>query len=59
MKLALLEKLLPLLVDLIQLLIKYLKKENETQQEKVNNLISFCNEHGIDEEVRDQLIDFA
>lgn len=59
MKLTLLEKLLPLLVDLIQLLIKYLKKEDEDQQEKVKNLISFCDDHGLDEEVKNELIEYV
>ena len=59
MKVTLLEKLLPLLVDLVQLLIKYLKKEDENQQEKVKNLISFCDDHGLDEEVKNELIEYV
>ena len=59
MKVSLLEKLLPLLVDLVQLLIKYLKKEDENQQEKVKNLISFCDDHGLDEEVKNELIEYV
>ena len=59
MKVSLLEKLLPLLVDLVQLLINYLKKEDENQQEKVKNLISFCDDHGLDEEVKNELIEYV